>query len=315
MTMIKQAVEKSVHPKHLVVITGPTAIGKTAVAIRIAKHFNTAILSADSRQFFKELKIGTAAPSSEELSMVKHYFIGHLSLDHYYNVSMFERDALALLSKLFQFNDVVVMTGGSGLYIDAVCEGIDDMPDIEISVRDWINEKFETEGIDFLHNRLAEADPEYFAVVDKNNPNRMKRALEVCVSTGKTFTSFRKMNLKPRNFNTIKIGLNISRQLLHKKIEQRVDAMIASGLLDEVIRLVPFRSLNALNTVGYKEIFDFLDEKITLEQAIEKIKTNTRRYARRQLTWLNRYDDITWFSPNDIDDMIRLIEEKMDFEV
>lgn len=310
MTMTKPA---SIYPQNsvLLVITGPTAIGKTAMAIRMARHYHTEIISADSRQFYRELKIGTAAPTHEELQLATHHFVGNLSLDQYYNVSMFEQDALRVLERIYQKQNIAIMSGGSGLYIDAVCRGIDEMPDIAPEVREKINKKFQTEGIEYFHEYLKNADPEYFAIVDKNNPNRLKRAVEVCMSTGKTFTSFRKKAQKPRNFKIIRIGLNLPRAELHSRISRRTDSMIANGLVEEVKSLVPYRHLNALNTVGYKEIFDFLDKKVTLEKAIEKIKTNSRRYARRQLTWLNRYDDLRWFAPDEDQAILDFAEQLM----
>jgi tRNA dimethylallyltransferase len=307
--MIKTATKN--RDKILIVITGPTAVGKTALAIRLAQHFATEIISADSRQFYRELKIGTAAPTREELQQATHHFVGSLSLEQYYNVSMFEYDALNVLEKIFQQRNIAILSGGSGLYIDAVCDGIDEMPDIDPNVREMINERFQSEGIDYLRNYLKKADPEYFAMVDKNNPNRMKRAVEVCLSTGKTFTSFRKRTAKKRPFGIIRAGLNLPRAELHERISRRTEQMIAHGLIEEVSSLLPYRHLNALNTVGYKEIFDFLDKKVTLEQAVEKIKTNTRRYARRQLTWLNRYKDLRWFAPDDDKKIVQFVDQTM----
>jgi tRNA dimethylallyltransferase len=306
-TMMTKPVTKN-QDKILIVITGPTAVGKTALAIRLAQHFATEIISADSRQFYRELKIGTAAPTLDELQKVPHHFIGNLSLDQYYNVSMFEYDALNVLEKIFQKQNVAIISGGSGLYIDAVCHGIDEMPDIDPKVREMINKRFQSEGIDYLRSYLEKADSEYFAIVDKNNPNRMKRAVEVCMSTGKTFTSFRKRAEKRRSFTIVRAGLNLPRAELHTKISRRTDLMIAQGLIEEVTSLLPYRHLNALNTVGYKEIFDFLDKKVTLEHAIAKIKTNTRRYARRQLTWLNRYKDLQWFAPDDDNEIVQFVD-------
>ncbi len=309
---IKENAEKNQHPdKTLVVLTGATATGKTTLAIQLAQHFATEILSADSRQFYRELKIGTAAPTQEELNQAVHHFVGHLSLRDYYNVSMFEHDALGLLEQLFETHDMVILCGGSGLYIDAVCKGIDLMPDIDPAVREMINKKYRSEGIEYLRDTLQKADPAYYDSVDKNNPNRMKRAVEVCISTGSSFTSFRKNNLTPRSFKTIKIALNLPREQLHEKIGRRVDLMIKSGLVQEATSLLPHRGQNALNTVGYKEIFDYLDGKMNLNQATEKIKTNTRRYARRQITWLKRYEDVNWFSPADPKKIIQFINTKI----
>lgn len=295
--------------KTLVVLVGPTAIGKTSLAIKIAQYFNTAILSADSRQFFNELKIGTAAPTIEEQSLVQHFFAGHLSMHDYYNVADFEREVLDTLDKLFIEKDVAVLTGGSGLYIDAVCSGIDDMPDQDLAVRAQIDNWYREHGIDFLCEKLAGLDPEYFKIVDKANPNRLKRAIEVCLETGKTFTSFRVREIKPRPFNIIKIGINRPRAELFADISTRTDAMMESGLLDEVRSMLPYRDLNALNTVGYKELFEYFDAKVTLDRAIENIKTNTRRYAKRQLTWFKRDKELRWFLPSNLTEIIAYINE------
>jgi len=299
--------ESSLQKGTLIVVTGPTAIGKTGVSVRIASHFNTCVISADSRQFYKEMKIGTAAPTPKELAEVPHFFAGHLSITDYYNVSRFETEALVLLEKLFQTHQVVVMTGGSGLYIDAVCKGIDDLPDPDESLRNKVKSDFHEKGLGYLQEQLQNLDPDYYEIVDKANPNRLMRAIEVCLSTGKTFTSLRKNKPKPRDFSIIKIGLNRPRNELFENISLRTDKMISDGLADEVKNLLPFRNLNALNTVGYKEIFDFLDGTLTLEQAVTNIKTNTRRYAKRQLTWFKRDETIQWFLPEDVDQMIEFV--------
>lgn len=299
----------------LVVITGPTAIGKTGVSITVASHFKTSIISADSRQFYREMKIGTAAPTPEEMAEVPHFFAGHLSINDYYNVSKFETDSLILLEKLFQNHRVVVMTGGSGLYIDAVCQGIDELPDPDEEIRSAIKSSFQEKGIGHLQQQLQTLDPQYFDIVDKANPNRLMRAIEVCLATGTTFSSLRKNQPKPRNFSIIKIGLNRPRNELFENISQRTDKMIAEGLVEEVKSLTPFRDLNALNTVGYKEIFDFFDGKITLDQAITNIKTSTRRYAKRQLTWFKRDETIQWFPPGDLSEIIEFIEKRLDAEI
>lgn len=283
--------------KYLVVIAGPTAVGKTDVAIQVAKKLNSEIISADSRQFYREMSIGTAKPDQHQLNEVNHHFVGQLSIHDYYNVSNFENQAILLLKELFSHNNIVVMAGGSGLYIDAVCRGIDDFPDPEPALRSYLKGIYRDEGIGKLQEMLLQIDPEYFATVDINNPNRLLRALEVCKTTGRKFSEQRLNSSKVRNFNIIKIGLNLPRPDLFSRIEIRVDQMIEKGLVDEVKSLKQFRHLNALNTVGYKEIFDFLDSKITLEQAITDIKTNTRRYAKRQLTWFNRTDEYVWFEP------------------
>ncbi|MCD4695107.1 MAG: tRNA (adenosine(37)-N6)-dimethylallyltransferase MiaA, partial [Bacteroidales bacterium] len=272
----------------MIIISGPTAIGKTSVAIHIAKDFGAEIISADSRQFYKEMKIGTAAPSDKELEAVKHHFTGHLSVTGYYNVSRFENDVLEFLELYFKTNNHGVVVGGSGLYIDAVCKGIDELPDPDETLRNKLKESLKKDGINVLKNQLKKLDPDYYKVVDLNNPNRILRALEVCLMTGKTYTSLRNNNPKPRDFEIIKIGLNRPRQELVEIIHKRVDKMIENGLIDEVKSLTKFRDLNALNTVGYKEIFKYIDGDWPLDLAIEKIKTNTRRYAKRQMTWFNR---------------------------
>ncbi len=294
----------------LIVVVGPTAIGKTKVSITLAQYFDTEIISADSRQFYQELKIGTAAPALSELAAVKHHFIGHLSINDYYNVSRFETDVLRLLEKLFVNHRFVVMTGGSGLYIDAVCRGIDDLPDPDPQLRKKIKKLFAEKGITYLQEKLKTLDPEYFEIVDKANPNRLMRAIEVCISTGQTFTSLRRNKPRLRDFNIIKIGLNRPREELFENIARRTDQMMESDLLKEVKSLMKFRHVNALNTVGYKEIFDFIDGKVTLERAVENIKTNTRRYAKRQLTWFKRDSEIKWFLPEETQQIIQYIESK-----
>lgn len=295
----------------LIVILGPTAIGKTALSIQLAKHFNTEIISSDSRQFYKEMKIGTAVPSPEELNAVKHHFIGNLSISDYYNVSKFEQDALQKLEEIFTSNKLAIIVGGSGLYIDAVCKGIDDIPNPDKKLRNEINEIFQTSGIEALQKKLKKLDPEYYSIVDLKNPKRLMRAIEVCLQTGKTYTSLRKNKSGNRDFNIIKIGLNCERKELFERINLRVDKMIEEDLLDEVKNLSKFKNHNSLNTVGYKEIFDFLDNKITFERAIENIKTNTRRYAKRQLTWFKRDESIKWFHHSEINKIILYLSEKI----
>ena len=286
--------------KFLVVIAGPTAVGKTDVAITLAKEWHTEIISADSRQFYSEMSIGTAKPDSQQLNEVKHHFVGQLSIHDYYNVSKFETESLLLLQKLFEIHDIVFMVGGSGLYIDAVCKGIDDFPDPEPELRAYLKGIYMDDGIGKLQEMLLSLDPEYYATVDINNPNRLLRALEVCHTTGKKFSEQRLNSAKNRDFRIIKIGLALPRPELFSRIESRVDQMIENGLVKEVENLLPFRHLNALKTVGYKEIFEFLNSEITLQQAIVNIKTNTRRYAKRQLTWFNRTDEYKWFEPSQI---------------
>ncbi len=295
--------------KYLVVIAGPTAVGKTDIAIQLAKTWNSEVISADSRQFYDEMSIGTAKPDIQQLSEVKHHFIGHLSVHDYYNVSRFENDALQLVQHLFEKNSLVFMVGGSGLYIDAVCNGIDDFPDTEPEYRNYLKGIYRDEGIAKLQEMISALDPEYFATVDINNPNRLLRALEVCHTTGKKFSEQRLNSPRKRDFQIIKIGLNMPRPELFSRIESRVDQMVEQGLVEEVQRLLPYRHLNALNTVGYKEIFEYLDSKITLDQAIINIKTSTRRYAKRQLTWFNRTDEYKWFEPSQLKEITNYLTE------
>lgn len=284
--------------KTLIVIAGPTAVGKTTVAAEVANHFDTSIISADSRQFYRDLKIGTAAPSAEILNATQHHFIGHLDLVDNFNVSMFENEVLALLETLFVTHNVVILTGGSGLYIKAVCEGIDDLPDADVSLRDMLNEQFKTGGLPLIRDMLHKYDPEYYNQVDLANPKRILRALEVCLQTGKPYSLQRTHTPAIRDFNIIQVALNLPREVLHQQINARVDQMIEQGLIEEARSFYHLKHLNALNTVGYKELFDYFDGAITLDQAIEKIKTNTRRYARRQITWFIKDPQIKWFAPN-----------------
>jgi len=292
----------------LIVILGPTAIGKTSIAIQLAKVLNAEILSADSRQFYKELNIGVAAPSEEELKAVKHHFIGHLKLTDYYNVSKYENDVLGLLTDYFKNKKYAILVGGSGLYIDAVCKGIDELPDPDEQLREKLKADHKEKGIEYLQNKLQELDPDYFQKVDLNNPNRILRALEVCFTTGKTYTSQRNEQIKEREFSILKIGLNRPREELFTIIEDRVDKMIEIGLVNEVQSLTTYRDLNSLNTVGYKEIFKYLEGELSLDKAIEKIKTNTRRYAKRQLTWFKKDEEIKWFHPEETEEIINYIE-------
>ncbi len=284
--------------KTLIVIVGPTAIGKTSLAIELAKHYQTEIVSADSRQFFKEMNIGTAKPSAEELAAAPHHFINSHSINQLFSTGDFEVQALALMEKLFAKHDVLVMVGGSGLYINAVCNGLDDMPEIDLDIREKLNQQFADEGIDAIRKQLATLDPEYYAKVDQSNPQRMIRGLEVVLSTGQKLSSFLTSNKKERPFNIVKIGLNTEREKLYNQINHRVDIMMQEGLLEEVKSLEAYKELNALKTVGYSEIFDYLDGKIDLATAVDKIKQNTRRFAKRQLTWFKKDTQTTWFEPN-----------------
>ncbi|MCX2574732.1 tRNA (adenosine(37)-N6)-dimethylallyltransferase MiaA [Pedobacter sandarakinus] len=294
--------------KTLIAIVGPTAIGKTALAIQLARHFETEIVSADSRQFFKEMEIGTAKPNKEELLAAKHHFINSHSVTQLFSTGDFEVDALKVLDEIFRLQDVAILVGGSGLYINAVLNGLDELPEIDLAVREKLNQQLENEGILAIQNMLAEVDPEYYAKVDQHNPQRMIRGLEVFLSTGKKLSSMLSSTRKKRPFDVIKIGLNTDRSILYGTINERVDKMIAAGLVDEVQSLLSCRKLNALNTVGYSEIFDFIDGKITLQSAISAIKQNTRRFAKRQLTWFRRDPEITWFSPNEGDKIITHVE-------
>ena len=282
--------------KKLIVVLGPTAIGKTALAIDIARHYDTEIVSSDSRQFYKELNIGVARPSNEELSAAHHHLIANLSVEDYYNVSMYEQDALKVLSNIFQNNDVAVCVGGSGLYIDALCMGIADLPDPDPELRKRLRDDYERGGLEELRFQLKFLDPDYYNEVDLANHIRLLRALEVCYTTGKPFSEIRRQGVKKRPFEIIKIGMAMERELLNNRINKRVDIMMDMGLLNEVESVTPYRQYTALNTVGYKEIFEFMDGNISLEQAVENIKTNTRRYAKRQMTWFRRYDDINWIN-------------------
>jgi tRNA dimethylallyltransferase len=285
----------------LIVIAGPTAIGKTAKAIQLAQSLDSEIISADSRQFYKELKIGVAAPSTDEMEAVKHHFVGHLSITDYYNVSRYEHDVLHLIKSYFKKHHYAILVGGSGLYIDAVCKGIDDLPDPDKNIRQRLKDIYAKSGLEPLKKQLQKLDPSYYQIVDLDNPNRILRALEVCLATGRTYTSLRNNETKAREFEIVKIGLDRPREELFDIIEQRVDRMIQVGLVDEVRSLQDYKNLNALNTVGYKEIFNFLDGTWSFDKAIEKIKTHSRRYAKRQLTWFRKDQDISWFHPDELD--------------
>ena len=295
--------------KKLVVIAGPTASGKTSLSIKLALHYQSEILSADSRQFYRKMDIGTAKPSKEELEKVPHHFINSLGIDEKYNVGRFEEEALKKTSLLFNNYDILFLTGGSGLYIDALCKGIDDLPETEISVREELNRLHKKEGIEALQKKLLETDPEYYSQTDLNNPHRLIRALEVSIMTGCKYSSLRKNSSKERDFITKKIGLLIDRAELYNRINVRVDAMIKNGLVKEVQALLPYRNENALQTVGYKEIIEFLDHKISLNEAIETIKQNTRNYAKRQMTWFRRDKEIHWFEPGEFESICRFIGE------
>lgn len=300
------------HSNHtLISIVGPTAIGKTSLAIKLAQHFNTEIISADSRQFFRELSIGTAKPTSEELTQAKHHFVNNLSIAEDYNASDFEDEAIDLLSHLFKKHHKVILCGGSGMYVDAVTKGFDSqMPSSDETIRKQLNELFEQEGITALQNKLLELDPVFYHKVDLQNSKRLLRAIEVCLISGKPYSSIRKGEGKKRPFQIIKIGLEMDRSLLYERINQRVDQMIKAGLLNEVKSVLKYKDQNALKTVGYRELFNYLEGRLTFEEAVEKIKVNSRRYAKRQLTWFKKDAEINWFNPTELTAIVNFIEEK-----
>ena len=299
-------------PKTLIVITGPTGVGKTSTSIKIARHFNADIVSADSRQIFKEMRIGTAVPDEKELSAVKHHFIQTHSIHKNYNASRFEMEALDLLQNLFNKNDVVLMVGGSMLYIDAVCNGIDVMPDADLEVRSQLKNQLAKEGIESLRMQLKKLDPEYYFQVDLKNPNRIVHALEICLTTGKPYSSFRSNKKKKRPFSILKIGLNCQREKLHERINRRVNKMLEHGLEKEAKKLYSHKELTALNTVGYREFFSYFNGDILREKAIELIKRNSRRYARKQLTWFRKDTEMNWFQPNETSNIIQFIENTIE---
>ncbi|MCA5006439.1 tRNA (adenosine(37)-N6)-dimethylallyltransferase MiaA [Sphingobacterium bovistauri] len=292
------------HKKTLVVVVGPTAVGKTATAILLAQHFDTEIISADSRQFYREMTIGTAKPDTQELAAAPHHFINSHSIQEEYSAGDFERDAMKLLDELFLAKDVVIMVGGSGLFVRAVCEGLDDLPKATEGIREALNKSFEETGLEPLKQRLKDIDPAYYAIADIDNPQRVIRALEVYEATGNPMSFYQKKDLSKRPFDIVTIGLNMDRDKLYERINLRVDKMIGAGLLDEVKSLAAYRHKPAMLTVGYSEVFDYFDGKLTFEEAIDKIKQNSRRYAKRQITWFKKYGNTTWFQPNDIDAII-----------
>jgi len=296
--------------KTLVVIVGPTGIGKTALAISLARHFSTEIISADSRQFFKEMEIGTAKPSAEELAAAPHHFVNSHSIQNLFSTGDFEIQAIDLINQLFKKHELLIMVGGSGLYIDAVCNGLDDLPETDLAIREKLNQQLADEGLESIKKQLSEYDPEYYNKVDQANPQRMIRGLEFYLSTGTKLSAHLTNSKKVRPFNIIKIGLNMDRAELYNRINTRVDKMMESGLLEEVKGLVPFRKYNALNTVGYSEIFAHLDGELTLPEAVEKIKQNTRRFAKRQLTWFRRDDSTVWFEPGQDHAVIDYVTQK-----
>ncbi|ALU28088.1 tRNA (adenosine(37)-N6)-dimethylallyltransferase MiaA [Myroides odoratimimus] len=299
---------------YLIVVIGPTAIGKTALGIKLAQHFNTNIISCDSRQFYKEMAIGTAVPSKEELAAAPHHFIQNISIHDTYSVGDFEREALAKLDELFTDNPVQVMVGGSGLFVNAILNGLDDFPDVDPSVREQLNQDLAEKGLPYLQNMLKELDPIHYEKVAIDNPQRVTRALEICIGTGKPYSSFLNIKQHTRNFTPIVIGLEADREKMYERINKRVDIMLDNGLLKEAQELYPYRDNNALQTVGYRELFAYFDNEFTLEFAIEEIKKNTRRFAKRQITWFKRTPDVMWFdyltAPEQI---LKAVEDKIQF--
>lgn len=291
--------------KTLIVITGPTGVGKTEATLRIAEYFNVPVINADSRQIFSEIPIGTAAPTAEQQQRVQHYFVGNHHLEDYYSASLYEQDVLNIINS--QHTPISLLSGGSMMYIDAVCNGIDDIPTILPEIREEMMKRLETEGLEQICNLLRELDPEHWKIVDRNNPRRVIHALEVCIQTGKTYTSFRSNTIKERPFNIIKVGLNRDRDELYNRINQRVLDMIEEGMIEEALQVYPKRTLNSLNTVGYKELFEYLDGLTTLDEAIFKIQSNTRRYARKQLTWYKKDTAFQWFNPDNIEEILNYI--------
>ena len=298
--------------KALLAVVGPTGIGKTALGIQLAKHFNTEIVSADSRQFFKEMEIGTAVPSKEELEQASHHFIQHKSIFEPYSVGDFEKEALSLLEDLFQKKDVVVMVGGSGLYVDAVISGLDEFPEVDPEIRSKLNQRLEDEGLQSLQKELKQKDPEYYKSVDLENPHRLIRALEVCVASGKPFSSFLDKPRAARPFKSFYIGIDAPRETIYERINTRVDLMMEAGLLKEAENLYTNKDLNALQTVGYKELFEYIEGNCSLEFAISEIKKNTRRFAKRQLTWLRKNDAILWVPYNaEPEEVLRMVTDRL----
>ena len=295
----------------LIVLIGPTGVGKTELSLTIAEKYHTPILSSDSRQLYADLKIGTAAPTPDQLARVPHFFVGTLKLTDYYSAAQYEAEVLKKLDELFLTHPVALMTGGSMMYVDAVCKGIDDIPTVDKETRELMIHRYETEGLERLCAELKLIDPEYYQQVDLKNPKRVIHALEICYMTGKTYTSFRTRTTKKRPFNILKIGLRREREELYERINRRVDLMMEEGLLEEARKVYPFRQLNSLNTVGYKELFNYFDGTWDLPFAIEKIKQNSRIYSRKQMTWFKRDTDITWFHPDQTDEILRFIEKQL----
>lgn len=295
----------------LIVVLGPTGVGKSAVSIQLAQHYATDIISADSRQLFRELSIGTAVPSREDLRLVNHHFIQTHSIHDYYNVSEYETEAIALINQLFIAKNPLILTGGSMLYIDTICKGIDDIPTISPEIRSQVIQWYEENGLEALQQRLLMLDPEYYHTADLKNAKRLLHAVEVCQMTGQTFTSFRKNTIRTRPFRILKIGINQQREVLYERINQRVDQMMEAGLLEEARSVYAYRDLNSLNTVGYKELFMYFDGTCTLDEAVDLIKRSSRKYARKQLTWFRKDQDIHWFEPDQVQEIIAFTDEQL----
>jgi tRNA dimethylallyltransferase len=296
------------HVKKLIVVVGPTAVGKTAVAIALAKHFGTEIVSADSRQIFRELSIGTAKPTGEELAQVPHHFINSHSIHEAYDAAQYGQDALAVIHRLFERHNEVILCGGSGLYVKAVCEGFDDIPEVPAQIREELLATYERDGIEALQALMMEHDPQLYATIDQKNPQRLMRALEVKLGTGLSIASFRKKNTLRHPFTIVKIGLNLPREVLYERIDHRMDVMIGAGLFAEAEALYPLRAINALQTVGYREIFDFMEGKYDREEAVRLLKRNSRHYAKRQLTWFTRDPQVQWFGPAEVEKIIEVVK-------
>jgi len=296
-------------PKYLIIIAGPTAVGKTDLAIRLARYYGTEIINADSRQVYHEMKTGTAVPSPSQLAQVKHHLVGHRSVHQPYNASCFEMEAIEILDNLFTQRDVVIMAGGSGMYIEAVCHGIDDIPSVDPQIRERLQQEYLESGLAGMQDRLSSLDPEYFHKVDLNNPKRILKALEISEMTGRPYSTFLTGRAKKRNFFPVRLGINIQREELHTRINRRVDLMMENGLVNEARGLYPYRELNALNTVGYKELFDYFDGTCSLDEAVQKIKDHTRQYARRQLTWFRKQKDTKWFLPDGDELIVTFVNE------
>ena len=296
---------------HLIVIAGPTAVGKTALSIRIAQYFKTEIVSADSRQFYRELHIGTAKPEPEELAQVKHHLINSHGIDTNYNVGQYEQDVLGILGNLFEHHHQVLLVGGSGLFVKAICEGLDQMPEVDLKIREQLTKTWQSEGLEVLLQELKKLDAEYYQIVDQANPHRIIRALEVCRSSGLPYSSFRQKKPKSRSFQCIKIGLERPREELYQRIELRMDMMLAQGLVEEAKSLLAYADHNALQTVGYQEVFGYLKEAYDYEEMVRLLKRNSRRYAKRQFTWFNRDQEMTWFHPEKEEEIIKFIEQRI----